>query len=79
MSETGASIVDQMMRLFVHDYESALRVFSRWDYDKSLLSPDDDKKFTFLFQKMCVLDYVIRNTDRHMDNLLIKSAEALLN
>uniref|UniRef100_A0A915DM06 Phosphatidylinositol 4-kinase type 2 n=1 Tax=Ditylenchus dipsaci TaxID=166011 RepID=A0A915DM06_9BILA len=28
--------------------------------------------YEILFQKMCILDYIIRNTDRHMDNWLIR-------
>ena len=59
-------------QLFVHGFESAHSVFARWEYDKNLLSEEEDKKFTTAFQKMCVLDYVIRNTDRHLDNLLIR-------
>ncbi|CAJ0590380.1 unnamed protein product [Cylicocyclus nassatus] len=108
LSETGASVVDEMLelqivpktrvvrmaspsfyysrccgryeikpkegsfQLFVKGYESAETVFSRWDYDHSLLSAEEDKRFKYLFQKMIVLDYIIRNTDRHMDNLLIR-------
>ncbi|KAE9414079.1 hypothetical protein Angca_004492, partial [Angiostrongylus cantonensis] len=108
LSETGASIVDDMLQLhivpktrvrrlaspsffysrccghheikpkegsfqiFVKGYESAQTVFSRWDYDKSLLSHSEEDRFRYLFQKMIVLDYIIRNTDRHMDNLLIR-------
>ncbi|KJH51471.1 phosphatidylinositol 3- and 4-kinase [Dictyocaulus viviparus] len=108
LSETGASIVDDMLelrivpktrirslaspsffysrccghceirpkegsfQLFVKGYESAQTVFSRWDYDKSLLSQAEEERFKYLFQKMIVLDYIIRNTDRHMDNLLIR-------
>ncbi|PIO75501.1 hypothetical protein TELCIR_02438, partial [Teladorsagia circumcincta] len=59
-------------QLFVKGYESAQTVFSRWDYDKSLLSESEEERFKYLFQKMIVLDYIIRNTDRHMDNLLIR-------
>lgn len=36
------------------------------------LTPLERKRFLVLFQKMCVLDYVIRNTDRNMDNWLIR-------
>ncbi|CAD6199541.1 unnamed protein product [Caenorhabditis auriculariae] len=59
-------------QLFVKGYESAAAVFARWNYDSSLLSKEQESKFLFMFQKMCILDYVIRNTDRHPDNLLIK-------
>nr|CDJ87244.1 Phosphatidylinositol 3-4-kinase domain containing protein [Haemonchus contortus] len=108
LSETGASIVDDLLQLhivpktrvvrmaspsffysrccgryeikpkegsfqlFVKGYESAQTVFSRWDYDKTLLSDAEEERFKYLFQKMIVLDYIIRNTDRHMDNLLIR-------
>ncbi|KAK5966197.1 Phosphatidylinositol 4-kinase type 2-beta [Trichostrongylus colubriformis] len=108
LSETGASIVDDLLQLhivpktrvvrmaspsffyarccgryeikpkegsfqlFVKGYESAQTVFSRWDYDTSLLSESEEERFKYLFQKMIVLDYIIRNTDRHMDNLLIR-------
>ena len=59
-------------QLFVSGYESAYAVFARWEYDTKLLSKEEDKKFTVQFQMMCVLDYVIRNTDRHLDNVLIR-------
>ncbi|KIH57974.1 hypothetical protein ANCDUO_11830 [Ancylostoma duodenale] len=59
-------------QLFVKGYESAQAVFSRWDYDPSLLSDEEEERFKYLFQKMIALDYIIRNTDRHMDNLLIR-------
>lgn len=36
------------------------------------LTSVERKRFLVLFQKMCVLDYVIRNTDRTMDNWLIR-------
>ncbi|KAK6756857.1 hypothetical protein RB195_014964 [Necator americanus] len=108
LSETGASIVDDMLQLhivpktrvvriaspsffysrccgryeikpkegsfqlFVKGYESAQAVFSRWEYDPTLLSAEEEDRFKYLFQKMIVLDYIIRNTDRHMDNLLIR-------
>ncbi|KAJ1359835.1 hypothetical protein KIN20_018648 [Parelaphostrongylus tenuis] len=32
-------------QLFVKGYESAQTVFSRWDYDKSLLSKEEDDRF----------------------------------
>ncbi|CAB3396505.1 unnamed protein product [Caenorhabditis bovis] len=59
-------------QLYVKGYESGNTVFARWNYDKKLLSEEEEAKFRVLFQKMCIVDYVIRNTDRHMDNLLVK-------
>ena len=32
----------------------------------------EDKRFLFEFQKLVILDYIIRNTDRGMDNWLLK-------
>ncbi|KAI6172979.1 Phosphatidylinositol 4-kinase type 2 [Aphelenchoides besseyi] len=61
-------------QLFVHGYRSATEVLSEWNNQGILnvLSEMEVDHFTFLFQKLCVLDYIIRNTDRHMDNWLIK-------
>lgn len=58
-------------QLFVDGFESANIVLAKWSH-KSPLTEKESQKFHILFQKMCVLDYVIRNTDRHMDNWLIK-------
>uniref|UniRef100_A0A8R1DKE0 Phosphatidylinositol 4-kinase type 2 n=1 Tax=Caenorhabditis japonica TaxID=281687 RepID=A0A8R1DKE0_CAEJA len=59
-------------QLYVNGYESGNTVFARWNYDKNLLNEEEEAKFQLLFQKMCIVDYVIRNTDRHMDNLLVR-------
>ncbi|CAJ0936122.1 unnamed protein product, partial [Mesorhabditis belari] len=59
-------------QLFVHGYEPASIVMARWEYDEKLLSDAEEISFRRQFQRMCVLDYVIRNTDRHKDNWLIK-------
>uniref|UniRef100_A0A914PDB3 Phosphatidylinositol 4-kinase type 2 n=1 Tax=Panagrolaimus davidi TaxID=227884 RepID=A0A914PDB3_9BILA len=44
------------------------------DYEKKFNAycMKNEKEFLLLFQKMCVLDYVIRNTDRNMKNLFVK-------
>ncbi|GMT11537.1 hypothetical protein PFISCL1PPCAC_2834, partial [Pristionchus fissidentatus] len=57
---------------FVTGYEPADHVIARWQYDPSLLTDEEKKRFVYLFQKMIALDYIIRNTDRHMDNWLIR-------
>jgi len=61
-------------QLFVHEYRSAADVFPEWNNlgISNVLTELEIEQFTILFQKMCVLDYIIRNTDRHMDNWLIK-------
>ncbi|KAI6172772.1 Phosphatidylinositol 4-kinase type 2 [Aphelenchoides besseyi] len=61
-------------QLFVHDYRSAAELLPEWNTSgiSNVLNEQEMEEFTLLFHKMCVLDYVIRNTDRHMDNYLIK-------
>ncbi|KAI6189713.1 Phosphatidylinositol 4-kinase type 2 [Aphelenchoides bicaudatus] len=61
-------------QLFVHEYISAGELLPEWDSIgvSNVLDDSEIEHFTILFQKMCVLDYVIRNTDRHMDNWMIK-------
>lgn len=58
----------------MHGYKPAIEVAADWAMDspKCSLSEDEQRRFLYLFQKMCVLDYVIRNTDRNNDNWLIK-------
>ncbi|KAI6221932.1 Phosphatidylinositol 4-kinase type 2 [Aphelenchoides fujianensis] len=61
-------------QLFVHGYRSAADLFPEWNNVgiNNVLNEQEVEIFTVLFQKMAALDYVIRNTDRHMDNWLIK-------
>uniref|UniRef100_A0A183UXC5 Phosphatidylinositol 4-kinase type 2 n=1 Tax=Toxocara canis TaxID=6265 RepID=A0A183UXC5_TOXCA len=61
-------------QLFVHGYVSANSIVPEWSKEgrPCPLTHKEAERFKMLFQKMCVLDYVIRNTDRHMDNWLIK-------
>ncbi|CAD5231521.1 unnamed protein product [Bursaphelenchus xylophilus] len=61
-------------QIFVHGYRPATEVFAEWN-DKGIsnvLTDAEQHEFTVYFQKLVVLDYLIRNTDRHMDNWLIK-------
>jgi len=37
----------------------------------TVLTEEQEAQFTVEFQKMCILDYLIRNTDRHLENWLI--------
>jgi phosphatidylinositol 4-kinase type 2 len=62
------------LQTFVIGYQSAEVVLNEWANmgTEHTMSPENEERFTLLFQKMCVLDYVIRNTDRHMDNWLIR-------
>ncbi|KAI1731706.1 phosphatidylinositol 3- and 4-kinase domain-containing protein [Ditylenchus destructor] len=61
-------------QLFVHDHKSAATVLNEWNEVglNNALTLQEIHDFTVLFQKMCILDYIIRNTDRHMDNWLIR-------
>ncbi|KAI6219756.1 Phosphatidylinositol 4-kinase type 2 [Aphelenchoides besseyi] len=61
-------------QLFVPGYQSATDVLAEWDNQgiSNVLTENEVDHFTLLFQKLCVLDYIIRNTDRHTDNWLIK-------
>ncbi|KHN81914.1 Phosphatidylinositol 4-kinase type 2-beta, partial [Toxocara canis] len=65
---------DGSYQLFVHGYVSANSIVPEWSKEgrPCPLTHKEAERFKLLFQKMCVLDYVIRNTDRHMDNWLIR-------
>ena len=55
---------------FVSGYKDADYWLRRFDSEN--LSEDSAKNFQFQFEKLVVLDYIIRNTDRGNDNWLIK-------
>jgi hypothetical protein len=58
----------------MNGYRHAQEVLNEWN-DKGLnkaLTLSELNCFTVEFQKMCILDYLIRNTDRHMENWLIR-------
>jgi len=55
---------------FVSGYKDADYWLRRFDSEN--LSEDASKNFQFQFEKLVVLDYIIRNTDRGNDNWLIK-------
>uniref|UniRef100_A0AC35G321 Phosphatidylinositol 4-kinase type 2 n=1 Tax=Panagrolaimus sp. PS1159 TaxID=55785 RepID=A0AC35G321_9BILA len=60
-------------QVFVHGYRSATEVLAEWSLKgENAISLEENETFLQLFHKMCVLDYVIRNTDRHSDNWLIR-------
>ncbi|VDK79934.1 unnamed protein product [Onchocerca ochengi] len=65
---------DGSYQLFLNGYVSASDIIPRWKKGGGLcpLTAVEIERFKYLFQKLCVLDYVIRNTDRHMGNWLIK-------
>lgn len=57
-------------QLFVEGFESSSIVLSKLE-EMRPLEPELRKSFQSEFERMTILDYVIRNTDRSMDNWLI--------
>lgn len=58
-------------QLFVEGYKDADYWLRRFETDEPL-SEEASKEFLNLFQRLVILDYIIRNTDRGNDNWLIK-------
>ncbi|KAE9417986.1 hypothetical protein Angca_008444, partial [Angiostrongylus cantonensis] len=64
-------------QLFVTGYQDAAHWFRIWEtYPEQMPPPVTQREFQILFEKIVVLDYVIRNTDRGNDNWLIKYEQA---
>lgn len=61
-------------QLFVNGYKDADYWLRR--FDSEALPDSTASKFQQLFEKLVVLDYIIRNTDRGNDNWLIKYEQA---
>ncbi|VDM25979.1 unnamed protein product [Toxocara canis] len=60
-------------QLFVNGYQDASYWLRQWEtYHEQSPPPATMKEFQLEFEKMVVLDYIIRNTDRGNDNWLIK-------
>jgi phosphatidylinositol 4-kinase type 2 len=57
-------------QLFVDGYKDADYWLRRFEVDP--LPPKVQREFQLKFERMVVLDYVIRNTDRGNDNWLIR-------
>ncbi|XP_030556170.1 phosphatidylinositol 4-kinase type 2-alpha isoform X3 [Drosophila novamexicana] len=57
-------------QLFVEGYKDADYWLRRFEHEQ--LSPALSKSFQLQFERLVVLDYIIRNTDRGNDNWLIK-------
>jgi phosphatidylinositol 4-kinase type 2 len=58
-------------QLFVEGYKDADHWLRRFDTDEPL-NEHQQRQFLNQFQRLVVLDYIIRNTDRGNDNWLIK-------
>ncbi|CAI4225637.1 unnamed protein product [Auanema sp. JU1783] len=63
-------------QLFVVGYKDAAIWLKQWESNKEKMSEEEKKSFQFQFEKIVILDYIIRNTDRGNDNWLIKCEEA---
>uniref|UniRef100_A0A0N5AFE6 Phosphatidylinositol 4-kinase type 2 n=1 Tax=Syphacia muris TaxID=451379 RepID=A0A0N5AFE6_9BILA len=59
-------------QLFVNGYQDASYWLRQWEYHNNPPSEEVYKDFHLQFERMVVLDYIIRNTDRGNDNWLIK-------
>lgn len=57
-------------QLFVEHYEDASIVLQRLEYDP--LPEEYQREFQSQFERLVILDYIIRNTDRNNDNWLVK-------
>jgi len=57
----------------MNGYHEAATVLNDWMERgiHTVLTAEQEAQFTIEFQKMCILDYLIRNTDRHLENWLI--------
>ena len=56
--------------MFVEGYEDAAVVLQRLEYDP--LPEEYQREFQSQFERLVILDYIIRNTDRNNDNWLVK-------
>uniref|UniRef100_A0A0N5A3J4 Phosphatidylinositol 4-kinase type 2 n=1 Tax=Parastrongyloides trichosuri TaxID=131310 RepID=A0A0N5A3J4_PARTI len=61
------------LQVFVKGYEDAYIVLRKWESKEAELPDLSKKHFLLQFQKMTMLDYIIRNTDRGNDNWLVKT------
>uniref|UniRef100_A0A0K0ES29 Phosphatidylinositol 4-kinase type 2 n=1 Tax=Strongyloides stercoralis TaxID=6248 RepID=A0A0K0ES29_STRER len=61
------------LQVFVKGYEDAYIILRKWESKEADLPELSKKHFLLQFQKLAMLDYIIRNTDRGNDNWLIKT------
>lgn len=66
-------------QLFVNGYQDASYWLRQWELFPEMAPPTSTlSEFQLDFEKMVILDYLIRNTDRGNDNWLIKYEPACL-
>lgn len=66
----GLPLKTGSMQIFVNGYKDASQWLKKWNWDA--LSEEFKVSFQHQFESLVVLDYLIRNTDRGMDNWLIR-------
>ncbi|CEF71520.1 Pi4KIIalpha [Strongyloides ratti] len=67
------------LQVFVKGYEDAYIVLRKWESKEADFPELSKKHFLLQFQKLAMLDYIIRNTDRGNDNWLIKTIPSKCN
>ena len=63
-------------QLYVHGYKDAQVQLE--EFQSQPLSPALERQFQLQFERLVILDYIIRNTDRGNDNWLIKYEQPVL-
>uniref|UniRef100_A0AC34GRS1 Phosphatidylinositol 4-kinase type 2 n=1 Tax=Panagrolaimus sp. ES5 TaxID=591445 RepID=A0AC34GRS1_9BILA len=64
-------------QMFVSGFKDAIYWLREWDlYPEQAMPPTTQHDFQLQFERMIILDYIIRNTDRGNDNWLIKYEHA---
>lgn len=58
-------------QMFVENFKEATEVIPQFEASYSVLAPELRAAFQREFERMVILDYAIRNTDRSMDNWMV--------
>lgn len=61
-------------QLYVQGFREAGAVLEEWEKKRTTIPPELDEAFQAEFERLVILDYAIRNTDRGMDNWLVNVA-----
>jgi phosphatidylinositol 4-kinase type 2 len=73
----GLPLKKGSFQMFVSGYKDAIYWLREWDlYPEQAMPPTTQHDFQLQFERMIILDYIIRNTDRGNDNWLIKYEQA---
>ena len=58
-------------QVYVKGFRHAKDVLEEWQRQKEHIPPELDEAFQSEFERLVILDYIIRNTDRGLDNWLV--------